>query len=234
MKNILSWLTLIGGEALIIAAFIIWKGNMPTDTHILSLVIVSLVYLLITVDVISPLVNLTDRSQKQIGSLGVRWTVTYIYAFLAIGAVVLCNWVYEVGFKYQMLIHGALIILLLLGITGVLHTADKVAEISEHEIRMESGLVNLKQTSNALKANLIGKTNISPAVIQRLDRLEEEIRYISPSNLPEAATLENQLAATLHNINMELGNYEMNAQHIETMLQQAEFTLINRKSLYSN
>ena len=234
MKNILSWLTLIGGEALIIAAFIIWKGNMPTDTHILSLVIVSLVYLLITVDVISPLVNLTDRSQKQIGSLGVRWTVTYIYAFLAIGAVVLCNWVYEVGFKYQMLIHGALIILLLLGITGVLHTADKVAEISEHETRMESGLVNLKQTSNALKANLIGKTNISPAVIQRLERLEEEIRYISPSNLPEAATLENQLAATLHNINMELGNYEMNAQHIETMLQQAEFTFKNRKSLYSN
>ena len=234
MKNILSWLTLIGGEALIIVAFIIWKGNMPTDTHILSLVIVSLVYLLITVDVISPLVNLTDRSQKQIGSLGVRWTVTYIYAFLAIGAVVLCNWVYEVGFKYQMLIHGALIILLLLGITGVLHTADKVAEISEHETRMGSGLVNLKQTSNALKANLIGKTNITPAVIQRLERLEEEIRYISPSNLPEAATLENQLAATLHNINMELGNYEMNAQHIETMLQQAEFTFKNRKSLYSN
>ena len=105
-KKILSYIALLGGEAIIIiAAFILFRGNLSDNILVLNIVVSSIIYGLFFVDILVPWINLGDKSQKKIGSLGVRWFFTWFYAITAIAVIILGNSVYEWRFSLQIIIH---------------------------------------------------------------------------------------------------------------------------------
>ena len=90
IKKILSFIALIAGVILLITGFIIWGVYLPTEVLILNIIVATIIYALLFVDVLLPWVQWSDPSQRSIGILGLRWTLTVIYAVVAILLMVVC------------------------------------------------------------------------------------------------------------------------------------------------
>lgn len=232
-KNLLSWLALILGAAIIIGAFFIFAKDAPCDLFVLNLSVSLLIYALFFVDVLVPWVNWSDRSKNRIGSIGLRWFVTWIYAILAIAAMLLCNKVYDVEFPVQLIVHGSLLLILILGFSAVLHASDKVTSVYVKEETMQFGVTEMRRAMSELKDVMCGLPDIPDAIRDRVMRLEEDLRYISPSNNPEAADMEQRFSLAIREVCHKIGGNTGNTDLIVVSLDKAAYILKNRKSIYS-
>lgn len=233
IKNILSWLALVLGTVIIIGSFFIFMKNMPDNLFVLNLSVSLLVYLLFFIDVLVPWVDWRDKSKRSIGSIGIRWAVTWIYAFLAISSMVICNKIYNLEFLAQLSIHGILLLILILGISGALHASDKVATVYNKEITVQMGINDMRRAFNELKHTVYNSSDIPQEVRSRIERLEENLQYISPSDNPEAVALEKQFSKIVHDVNLSVNSYSDNSDRIMSLLGKADYILKNRKSIYS-
>jgi hypothetical protein len=64
--------------------------------------------------------------------------------------------------------------------------------------------------------------------------LEENLRFISPTNNPEAFELENSFAKTLSDIEFAISNFSMNEEAIASNLKTCDRIFNNRKQIHSN
>ena len=75
---------------------------------------------------------------------------------------------------------------------------------------------------------------ISPDHRGRIAELGENLRYISPSNSPEASEIENEFIEVVSRIALRFEEYSLNQETIERELREAESIYKNRKNIYSN
>lgn len=233
IKNILSWLALVLGAAIIIGSFFIFMKDMPNDLFVLNLSVSLLVYALFFVDVLVPWVDWRDKSKSRVGSIGLRWTVTWIYAFLAIGSMVVCNKIYNLDFHVQLIIQGILLLILILGLSGTLHASDKVASVYNKETALQIGINEMRRSLNELKQTVYNSSDIPQAVRSTIESLEDNLRYISPSDNPEAAVLEKQFSEIVREACLSVNGYSGNSDRIMSLLGKADYILKSRKSIYS-
>ncbi|MDR2914118.1 MAG: hypothetical protein LBV74_04705 [Tannerella sp.] len=233
-KKILSWIALLGGEAVIIAAFILFRGGLADNILVLNIVVSSLVYGLFFVDVLVPWIDLGDKSQKKVGSLGLRWFFTWMYAIAAIAVMLVANWAYEWSFTLQMIVHCVLLFLLVLGFIASFSASDKVQKVYQQETQNRSGINEMKTAMRNLKDKMSDADGLPESFTNRIDLLEEGLRFISPSNKEEAYGLENSFSKIVSDISFAISNYSMNEEAIESNLKKLEQINQNRKSVYSN
>ena len=67
-KKIVSFIVLLGGEAINIAAFILFRGSLAPDVLVLNIVVSSVIYGLFFLDILVPWINLNDKQGKKVGS----------------------------------------------------------------------------------------------------------------------------------------------------------------------
>jgi hypothetical protein len=233
-KKIFSWLLFLFGEAIIIIALLLPGGNVATNILVLNIVVASVIYGLFFIDILVPWVNFNDKSQRRIGSLGVRWFATWWYAILAIAVMVLGNAVYEFSFATQLVIHFILFFFLLLGLYAARCSSDKVNQVAVIETANRNGLLEMKKAMLALKNKINETTDLPDTFIQRVDALEESLRFISPTGNSEAHELERSFVETINTIRIALTDYSLNEQQIENNLKKCERLYQNRKNIYSN
>jgi hypothetical protein len=233
-KKLLSWIALLGGEAIIIAAFILFRGGLTDNILVLNIVVTSLIYGLFFVDILIPWIDLGDKSQKKVGSLGLRWFFTWLYAIAAIAVMVVCNVVYECSFSLQIILHCGLIFFLILGFAASLHSSDKVKKVYQQETFNRNGILEMKKVVANLKDKMNDLSDLPGSFIGRINSLEENLRFISPANSSEAYDLEQQFIRIITDISFAVSDYSMNAEAIESNLKKVERIYQNRKSVYSN
>lgn len=233
-KKVLSWIALIGGEAIIIAAFLIFRGNLAENILVLNMIISSLIYGLIFFDILMPWIDLNDKSQKKVASLGMRWIFTGLYMVTSIGVMLLGNLIYEWTFGWQLIAQCVLIFLLILAFVAILSASDKVSEVYEQEKLNRDGINEMKTAMINLKNKMNETTDLPINFINRIDTIEENLRYISPSNSKETYPLEKKFSQTVNEISFAISNYSMNEESIENKLKTIERLYQNRKSVYSN
>lgn len=234
MKTILSWVALLAGEAIIIAAFFLWRGNAPTDIFTLNLVMASILYGVMFVDMLVPWINWKDKAQRQVGSMGIRWFITGLYVILALAVMIVGNWKVNLSFTVQLMLHIGLLFLLLLGFVAMFHASDKVVEIHSQESSHRQGVNDMKRAMMQLKDTAIDCPQLMAIYGDRINNLEEGLRYLSPSNNPEASALEAQFVEVINDINIAAPQFSMNQEKIEAALRRAERIYQNRKGVYSN
>ena len=232
-KKILSWLLLLFGEALIIAAFIIFRGETADNIFILNIIVSSVIYASFFVDILVPWIDFSDKSQRQIGSLGLRWFFVFFYAILAIATMICCNRVYNLPFATQLIIHGILFFLLLLGLLGAIHSGDKVKRVYEQDTENRSRLIEMKDAMRNLKNRMNHIDGLPGAFTRQIDALEEDLRFISPSNNQEAHELETAFVKIINDIGFAVSDFSMNQEKIESDLKKIERIYQNRKNIYS-
>jgi len=233
-KNILSWLLLLFGEAIIIAAFVLFRGETPTNIFVLNIVVSSLVYGLFFCNFRAPWIDLQDKTQKQIGKLGISWLATWLYAIFAIGIIVTGYFVPELTFTIQLIIHAVLLFFFFMWMLLARHSSDKVAEVYQQETQQRSKINEMKIAMRNLKDKISDTANLPESFTNRINSLEEGLRFISPSNNDEAYSLENQFSKTVSDISYAISNFSMNEEAIESNLKKLERIYQNRKNIYSH
>jgi hypothetical protein len=232
-KKILSWLLLLFGEAIIIAAFILFKGNMPENILVLNIVVSSLVYGLFVFNYCAPWIDLEDKSQEQVGSLGIKWFVIWLYVILAVATMFVVNLGLKLNFTVQLIIHCVLLFFLLLGLLGSRHAADKVRKIFEVETKNRNGVNEMKTAMRQLKDKMNDIGGLPENFVKRINALEENLRFISPSNNSETYDLERSFVKIVTDIQFAISNFSMNEEQIESNLKKLERVYQNRKDIYS-
>lgn len=233
-KTLFSYLLLFFGEAIIITAFILFRGETTTDVLTLNIVVSSIIYGLFFVDIIVPWVDFENKPQKRVGSLGLRWFVTWMYAILAITVMIVGNSVYHFSFSTQIIIHLALLFFVLLGLFGASQTSKVVGDVHQVETANRNGILEMKQAIGSLKDKINLSPNIPQSFIDKIHILEENVRYLSSINNKNALELEQSFIETIHEIGFALSDYSLNEERIESNLKKCERIFQSRKQMYSN
>jgi membrane protein implicated in regulation of membrane protease activity len=233
-KKILSWIALLGGEAIIIAAFILFRGSLANDILALNIVVSFIIYGLLFIDIIAPWIDLDNKSQAKVGSLGVRWFFTWLYAIAAVAAMLAYNLAFDCSFALQIITHGALIFFLALGFLASLHSSDKVQQAYQQETLNRNGVIEMKRAVQKLKDKINDVAGVPESFAGRVNALEENMRFISPAENAEVHSLERQFVSTINDISVAVSDFSMNEERIEINLKKVEKIYQRRKSAYSN
>lgn len=233
-KKIFSLLLALFGEALIIFCFLHFGKNVQSEILILNIVVSTLIYCLVFVDLIFPWINLKDKTQKHIGSIGLRWVFTFFYLILAIGVMVFFNTVKPIDFTNQVIIHGVLFFLLLLGLFMAFSSSDKVREVCFEEKQNRNRIDEMKKVTKELQLKLDAMNNIPIEIINRINELQENLRYLSPSNNSDALVLENKFVEEVRILSNCFSNDPLNIELVISNLKKCESTYKECKQVFSN
>ncbi|MDD2285314.1 MAG: hypothetical protein PHQ11_07950 [Paludibacter sp.] len=232
-KKILSFIALLGGEAIIIAAFILFRGSLATDILVLNVVVSSIIYGLFFLDIIVPWIDLNDKMGRKVGSLGVRWFFTWLYGITAIAVMLVGNLAYEWSFTLQIIIHCVLLFFLILGFVASLHSREKVQEVYQQETFNRNGINEMKMAMRGLKDKMIDSPNLPDYFIREINKLEDSLRFISPTENADAQGLEQQFISVINDIEFAISNFSMNEESIGRNLKKAVRIYQSRKNIYS-
>lgn len=233
--NVLSILLGVFGQALIIAGFLLFCGKTPTNILWLDITVTSVVFwLLATTFGLRP-IDMADRSQRQVGGLGLRWYTTIMYSVLAIGLMAFCG-IYAlcgngyIAFKWQLMGQLGLLFLFLLGMLSSMHAAQKTGEVFRQEHRALRGKEEIQYTFSDLSYRADSNPEIPSWVRQALSQLTEEVRYLTPSSNFHAIELDDSIFEIANRLRGALtGPYEMNRQEIEQLLPELQRNFSRRK-----
>lgn len=234
MQKILSWIALVGGEIVIFVAFRLWGGGLEPEIRTLNTIVSMLVLALFFVDLLLPWVDWSDRSGKRLGTLGLRWVATLLYAVAAVAVMVLCNTAFETRLSSQLLLHGILLLGLVLGFSAVVAASDQVGEIHAREEVLRAGIGEMKLRMRQLQRVAGDIPDLPAAYRDRIEALAGELRFVSPCRTAEAATLEKEFGEVLQTLEFALPAHAMNRGTVESALARAERLCAERKTLYTN
>lgn len=232
-KQVLSWFSLVLGEALIITTFILFRGDSSDNILALNIIVSTIIYGLFFIDILIPWIDFSDKSEKKIGALGIRWLTTWLYTIAAIAAMIIGNVTLDLVLSTQIIIHGILIFFLLLGFVATINSSDRVEKVYLQEMMNRNGINEMKSAIRSLKDKMNNSTELPEYFVNRINTLEENIRFISPSDNPEAFNLEQSLIETLSDISLSISHFSMNEESIENRLRRCEQLYQNRKNIYS-
>jgi len=233
-KKIFSLLLVLFGEALIILCFLHFGRNVQTEILTLNIVVSSIIYCLLFIDIIVPWVDFKDKSQKTIGSIGLRWFFTFFYMLLAIGAMVIFNVVKPIHFTNQIIIQGILLFFLLLGFFMAFASSDKVREVYVEEKQNRDRIDEMKKATKEVQLKIDQMKNIPTDIINKLNDLQENLRFLSPCNNSNAYELEAKFVEEMRALNGCFFDIPVNIEKINDNIQNCNRTLKERKQVFSN
>jgi hypothetical protein len=226
-------LLLLFGEVLLIISFLYFGQNTQTDILVLNIIVSSLIYFITLSDIIFPFINLYDKSQKQIGSIGLRWFFTFLYQISAIGLMIYLNHINPVQFITQLLTQSILFFLFLISLFSTNSSLKKVGELYEEETINNSRINELKSLIKELRYNVESLNNIPREIILRINHLEENFKYISPSNNPIASDLEITLESEIKKLKRKISEAPLDAEAMLSIVIACESISKDRKNIYS-
>ena len=226
-RKILSWLALALCEGLMIAAFIIFRGDTPTNVLVLNITVCTIILGVISPDFFIPW---DDKHTANLGCMGVRWTVTTIYSIAAIAVMFLLH---EHPFKLQLLVQGGLLVALLIGIVAMLRTREQISNVYEAEREKVAERDDVKRAWRDLLEKMDMQPEFPSDVRERTNKLVQELRYLSPTNNPEAIETDQNLVEGAQSIGRMIFDYRLNSDQIAQRLSQCERLLQRRRTQYS-
>lgn len=234
IRRIASVALLLAGEALIIFCFLHFGKDADPQVRTLNIVVASVLYSLNFIDLLIPWVNFKDRAQKTIGSIGLRWMVTFLYILFALGAMIIFNIFIVMGFENQLLIHAILFFLFLVGIFLAFTSSSNVQSVFEEEERNRSGITEMKKLTHEVVIKLDQIDGFPAALKKKINDLHENLRYLSPGNNQEAQALEKDYLNAMRAIYNRLFDRPLDEEKINRLLCDCERLVKDRKQIYSN
>lgn len=232
-KKIFSILLLLFGEALVISSFLIFGVNLSTEILSLNIIVSTIIYALFFIDILFPMVNFGDKSHKTIGSLGLRWFFTISYAIAAIAAMFFFNYGTPTNISIQVIVHLVLFFLLSLGLFSAVSSAQKTQAIYAEEKQVRSGLDDMKKATKGVQLKLDQMKGIPKDIINEMNSLQENLRYLSPCDNPEAFELESSFLLQMKAIQDSLFNNPIDNERLMEMIESCHRIYQERKQLFS-
>lgn len=92
----------------------------------------------------------------------------------------------------------------------------------------------MRTAMRQLKDKIVDLDGLPQPFLHRINALEENLRFISPSNNSEAYELEQSFVETTDSIKFAISDYSMNEERVESDLKKLERIYQYRKNINSN
>lgn len=176
----------------------------------------------------SAVMGSNEEVQAGVPGMGVHIWVTGVYIVLAV-AVGVIGFTVPVGFKWQLLIQLALLVMLASGIFGGLMANQRLSGVEVRSQLNHAARESLVFKSQQLKLAVI---NMADAELRsRINKLCDRVAYITPSHSPMAVNIENQLSLSMDTLE-QLVNAGGQAENIVQQVDRAELLLKQRIQTY--
>ena len=219
---------LVGGLALIVAVFFLFLKNcQPENLFYLNLAVCCIMYITSFVTMYD-LVGSVDDVAKAAPGFGMRWIADGTYAVSVIALVAL-SIVYQLNFNLCIVIHIAILLLYLWAAFVASRMSNLVTKFEEKETQRKSGLEQVRARLDEVEL-ACRLANVS-SYIPKIDKIRDELRYISPSDSAMAQTLESKIVESLALVNVKLSSAGK-AEDIEAGLDQVLLLMDMRKKQY--
>jgi chromosome segregation ATPase len=153
---------------------------------------------------------------------------------LAIGAMVVFNSVKPIHFTNQIIIQGILFFFLLLGFFMAFSTSDKVKEVYVEEKQNRDRVDEMKKATKEVQLKIDQMKNIPTDIVNKLNDLQENLRFLSPCNNSNAYELEAKFVEEMRALNGCFFDIPLNLEKINDNIQNCNRTLKERKQIFSN
>jgi len=233
LKKLFSVFILMGAETLVIICFLYFGHNLDPKILALNICVTTIILLLLYLDIILPRINLRDESQKAIGTLGLRGVVAFIYMFLAIGCMISFNIDKVVELNTQIIVHAILLLILLVGLYYMMATSDKVGEVYTEEKTHRSHINEMKKITKEVQLKLDQMNGVPSEIVERINHLQDKLRFISPSDNKEAFILETDYINNMKTVWDSIFNIPLNTEKIIELIKNCESVYKERKQQYS-
>lgn len=195
------------------------------DFGVLSIVYWMLIYVYLAKEP----VDFKDPSQKTVGSLTIRWGAVYWYSILAIGFMACCLVLRGLlSFKIQCIVQAVLLFAFFVAEFVAAYTSSYVEDVFYKEESEKEGKRIIKSSLQTLIYTAEG-SGAPSALVNRLNRLMGEARFITPSSNPEAKDLDQRVERLCGSIAIALTDFGMNSKQIYDEVEQLERTVAHRK-----
>ena len=232
LSKLLFWLLLPIGEAIIVTCFLLFS-KLPTNITVLNICVSSVVYLMMFIGIKPGWIDLNDKSQKQVGGLGISWTAFTLYSIAAVAVMLLANLSFRWGFSLQLIIQIILVFFLAISLFWQGLANNKVEEVYNQETALKAGVAEIKKAIKSLKDNISITPGLPQDFVKKIDEINEEITYLRPSNNDDAASAEESILNHIHEIEIMINNFQLNENNINLVVQKLEIAVNNRKHLLS-
>lgn len=233
MSKLLRWILLVFGAAIIVAIEILFRGDLEDKFLVMNIIVSLIVWGVLFAGIGFPWIDLDDKSQKRVGSLGLYWLFSSLYAFLAVVCMIVGTQL-GLSFEIQLIVHLILLFILAAGLAMAWRASDKVKEVYEKETELLQGVVDIRQAFAVLKESTYDANGLPEEVVDRISKMCDEARFMSPSNNPEARAIESQIVSLTEAIGSAFFDYRMNEESIQQKLAKCERLLKSRKQIHSN
>jgi hypothetical protein len=140
----------------------------------------------------------------------------------------------QTDFNAQLLIHCILFFFLLIGFFGAFRSTQKVSEVYQSELNNRQTLDSLRKKAFQLKTLMESNSNIDKNLVLTFSRIQEDLRFISPSNSREAWELEETFSVELDKLISSVRNIKPDQDEISSMIQNCNIIFKQRKQVLSN
>lgn len=228
--TLLSKLLFIGGEALIVAAFMLLFHQWPVNVLILNIAVASTVWILLLLCLPDSLSGKTARVDGNLPGLGLRSLAVVLYAIYAVAGMAVMNYDGNTGIYYQLLYQAAGLFLLLCGLFFAGYTSARAVATEDDHRQIRSGLENMYAVTEGAARIAAARENIPSDICKRIYDLRDELRFISPCGSVDAVNLENHYCELIQSTYCMLG-MPGTTDRVNRILDLAHIDLMSRKAL---
>lgn len=216
------------GIGLIIGGFIAYGESLETNVLILDVVASCIVYAQFVELLVFPMIRTSRPGHREVGMMGVHYLTITLCAIISL-TLVGYGIAYKVEFRHQLMGQLAVLLVLVLGRVSTLTGGEKVKQVYEREQDKMVGKKSLKAAMDEFMLELVYVKEFDKTQRVRLQKLQEDIGYITPSIEYDARRAEDQMTKSLDELKVLLQNAKLNKTKIEEAIIHLEVALSRRK-----
>lgn len=233
-NNTAAQLVLLAGLLLIPAGYLmITREEERTNTGWLNVAVIFIIYLVNVVNIAGFSTGIAGFSAA-IPRLTIRWAAIVCYTILSVGGMVFFWQNASFSFSFQLLYQLAcLFILAVFYVVGNAASA-KTAEVNAEEQQLFALLTLVKQYSADLDFALKNNSGKRGDELLLTAQIKDNARYLSPSAMADAYSLEKQIIAELESLITMAAGPLPDRQLFKQKLTYCDTLIKQRKQLYFN
>lgn len=220
---------LLGGLGIIITAyFLLLKDIQEEKLFYLNMIATCLVYAIVflrATDVFGSIGKIARNSS----GYGLKWYGVCFYTPLALGLIV-CSVIYGLSFNFCFIGHLTLLFILLSFFFLGAVVKNNVNEVMGDIETQKSGLKEISAKIDLLEMH--SKLDKEGSYQEAIDRLRENVRFITASDKPAAIALDNKLIEKIQLISSQVEHNSQPTEFINSELDECMSIIELRKKQY--
>lgn len=229
LSIIISILFLLGGLGIIIAAYFLFLVDVQEENlFYLNMVVTCLIFAIVFLrgtDIFGPV----DRVAKSSSGYGLKWYGVWVYIPLALGLIIF-SIIFGLGFNLCLIGHLSLLFVLLLFFFFGSLVKNNANEVIGDIGGRKTGLKEITDQIDLLEMQ--SKLSKGISCQEAIDKLRENVRFITASDRPAAVAFENKIIEKIRLISSQIEHNSQPAEVISAEFEECLSIIELRKNQY--